>query len=65
MYVTKDLAPDLSNFCAQHKSIEPYLKKKDESQEGKQHYLQYIENREKLDGLYEWILSICCSASLL
>lgn len=39
---------DLSNFYAQYKSIEPYLKKKDESQEGKQQYLQSIEDREKL-----------------
>lgn len=39
---------DLSNFYAQYKSIEPYLKKKDESQEGKQQYLQSIEEREKL-----------------
>lgn len=39
---------DLSNFYAQYKSIEPYLKKKDESQGGKQQYLQSIEDREKL-----------------
>uniref|UniRef100_A0A4X1SEW4 4Fe-4S ferredoxin-type domain-containing protein n=1 Tax=Sus scrofa TaxID=9823 RepID=A0A4X1SEW4_PIG len=54
---------DLSNFYAQYKSIEPYLKKKDESQEGKQQYLQSIEEREKLDGLYECILCACCSTS--
>lgn len=48
MYVIKDLVPDLSNFYAQYKSIEPYLKKKDESQGGKQQYLQSIEEREKL-----------------
>ncbi|KAF6111278.1 succinate dehydrogenase complex iron sulfur subunit B [Phyllostomus discolor] len=48
MYVIKDLVPDLSNFYAQYKSIEPYLKKKDESQGGKQQYLQSIEDREKL-----------------
>ncbi|KAF2974838.1 hypothetical protein EK904_006822, partial [Melospiza melodia maxima] len=38
---------DLSNFYAQYKSIEPYLKKKDESKEGKQQYLQSIEDRQK------------------
>ncbi|NXM19633.1 SDHB dehydrogenase, partial [Ploceus nigricollis] len=48
MYVVKDLVPDLSNFYAQYKSIEPYLKKKDESKEGKQQYLQSIEDRQKL-----------------
>uniref|UniRef100_A0A8C9ITG4 Succinate dehydrogenase [ubiquinone] iron-sulfur subunit, mitochondrial n=1 Tax=Piliocolobus tephrosceles TaxID=591936 RepID=A0A8C9ITG4_9PRIM len=63
MYVIKDLVPDLSNFYAQYKSIEPYLKKKDESQEGKQQCLQSIEEREKLDGLYECILCACCSTS--
>ncbi|XP_042100701.1 succinate dehydrogenase [ubiquinone] iron-sulfur subunit, mitochondrial isoform X1 [Ovis aries] len=63
MYVIKDLVPDLSNFYAQYKSIEPYLKKKDESQGGKEQYLQSIEDREKLDGLYECILCACCSTS--
>ena len=38
----------MSNFYAQYKSIEPYLKKKDESQGGKEQYLQSIEDREKL-----------------
>ncbi|NXB26272.1 SDHB dehydrogenase, partial [Rhagologus leucostigma] len=63
MYVVKDLVPDLSNFYAQYKSIEPYLKKKDESKEGKEQYLQSIEDRQKLDGLYECILCACCSTS--
>ncbi|XP_013865811.1 succinate dehydrogenase [ubiquinone] iron-sulfur subunit, mitochondrial isoform X4 [Austrofundulus limnaeus] len=40
MYVVKDLVPDMSNFYAQYKSIEPYLKRKDESQEGKEQYFQ-------------------------
>jgi len=38
----------LSNFYAQYKSIEPYLKKKDESKQGKEQYLQSIEDRQKL-----------------
>ncbi|XP_029821092.1 succinate dehydrogenase [ubiquinone] iron-sulfur subunit, mitochondrial [Manacus vitellinus] len=63
MYVVKDLVPDLSNFYAQYKSIEPYLKKKDKSKEGQQQYLQSIEDRQKLDGLYECILCACCSTS--
>ncbi|XP_005062977.2 PREDICTED: succinate dehydrogenase [ubiquinone] iron-sulfur subunit, mitochondrial-like, partial [Ficedula albicollis] len=54
MYVVKDLVPDLSNFYAQYKSIEPYLKKKDESKEGKQQYLQSIEDRQKL--AYRWMI---------
>ncbi|KAM9299641.1 succinate dehydrogenase [ubiquinone] iron-sulfur subunit, mitochondrial [Gastrophryne carolinensis] len=63
MYVVKDLVPDLSNFYAQYKAIEPYLKKKDESVEGKEQYYQSIEDRDKLDGLYECILCACCSTS--
>ncbi|XP_076003510.1 succinate dehydrogenase [ubiquinone] iron-sulfur subunit, mitochondrial [Genypterus blacodes] len=63
MYVVKDLVPDMSNFYAQYKSIEPYLKKKDETQEGKEQYLQTVDDRQKLDGLYECILCACCSTS--
>uniref|UniRef100_A0A8C5Y5Q6 Succinate dehydrogenase [ubiquinone] iron-sulfur subunit, mitochondrial n=1 Tax=Microcebus murinus TaxID=30608 RepID=A0A8C5Y5Q6_MICMU len=55
--------PDLNNFYAQYKFTEPYLKKKDESQEGKQQYLQSTEDHEKLDGLYDCILCACCSTS--
>lgn len=39
---------DMSNFYAQYKSIEPYLKKKDGSQEGKTQYFQSVEDRQKL-----------------
>lgn len=38
----------MSNFYAQYKSIEPYLKKKDDSQEGKEQYFQSMEDRQKL-----------------
>lgn len=38
----------MSNFYAQYKSIEPYLKKRDESKEGKEQYLQSMEDRQKL-----------------
>lgn len=50
------LPQDLSNFYAQYKSIEPYLKKKDESQEGKQQYLQSIADREKLVIIYPTVM---------
>ncbi|MCI4389879.1 hypothetical protein PGIGA_G00116310 [Pangasianodon gigas] len=63
MYVVKDLVPDMNNFYAQYKSIEPYLKRKDESQQGKEQYLQSVDDRQKLDGLYECILCACCSTS--
>lgn len=48
MYVVKDLVPDLNNFYAQYKSIEPYLKRKDEKLPGQQQYLQSIDDRLKL-----------------
>lgn len=63
MFVIKDLVPDMSNFYAQYKSIEPYLKRNDEVKFGEQQFFQTPENRAKLDGLYECILCACCSTS--
>lgn len=64
MFVIKDLVPDMSNFYAQYKSIEPYLKRKDTSIKiGEQQFYQSPEDRAKLDGLYECILCACCSTS--
>ncbi|KAJ3029548.1 UNVERIFIED_CONTAM: succinate dehydrogenase complex, subunit B [Siphonaria sp. JEL0065] len=61
MYVVKDLVPDLTHFYKQYKSIEPYLKQKTPPPE-KENF-QSIEDRKKLDGLYECILCACCSTS--
>lgn len=64
MYVIKDLVPDMSNFYAQYKSIEPFLKRKDKDiKMGEQQFFQSPEDRSKLDGLYECILCACCSTS--
>ncbi|XP_013384051.1 succinate dehydrogenase [ubiquinone] iron-sulfur subunit, mitochondrial-like [Lingula anatina] len=65
MYVIKDLVPDMNNFYAQYRFIEPYLKKKDENEAeiGTKPYFQSPEDRAKLDGLYECILCACCSTS--
>ncbi|XP_046651934.1 succinate dehydrogenase [ubiquinone] iron-sulfur subunit, mitochondrial-like [Daphnia pulicaria] len=63
MYVVKDLVPDMSNFYAQYKSIQPWLQRKDESKLGQKQYLQSVDDRQKLDGLYECILCACCSTS--
>jgi len=62
MYVVKDLVPDMNNFYAQYKSIEPWLKKKEENDSGVEFY-QSEADRAKLDGLYECILCACCSTS--
>lgn len=61
LYVIKDLVPDLSHFYKQYASIEPWLKRKDTP--GDKEHLQSIEDRKKLDGLYECILCACCSTS--
>lgn len=43
--------------------IEPYLKKKEPKSLESKENLQSIEDRKKLDGLYECILCACCSTS--
>ena len=61
MPVVKDLVPDLTRFYAQHASIEPWLKTTTARPE--KEWRQSKEDREKLDGLNECILSACCSTS--
>ncbi|XP_049297829.1 succinate dehydrogenase [ubiquinone] iron-sulfur subunit, mitochondrial [Anopheles funestus] len=65
MYVVKDLVPDMNNFYNQYRSIQPWLQRKNESSEkkGDAQYLQSVDDRAKLDGLYECILCACCSTS--
>lgn len=62
MSVIKDLVPDLTHFYAQYASIEPWLKSDTPVEQGRER-LQSVEDREKLDGLYECILCACCSTS--
>lgn len=50
MYVVKDLVPDMSNFYAQYKSIQPWLQRKVEPKMGEKQYLQSVEDRAKLVG---------------
>ncbi|XP_066902298.1 uncharacterized protein [Halyomorpha halys] len=63
MYVIKDLVPDLNNFYEQYKSIQPYLQREGDRPAGEVQLLQSVEDRQKLDGLYECILCACCSTS--
>lgn len=64
MYVIKDLVVDMNHFHQQYKSIKPWLLKKNYIVDGpKLQNLQSIEDRAKLDGLYECILCACCSTS--
>lgn len=62
MFIVRDLVPDLTLFYKQYKSIEPYLQRKSVPKDGKEN-LQSVEDRAKLDGLYECILCACCSTS--
>lgn len=59
--VVRDLVIDMSQFYKQYEKVKPYLQSdnKDFSKEN----IQSIEEREKLDGLYECILCACCSTS--
>ncbi|MCZ7657659.1 MAG: succinate dehydrogenase iron-sulfur subunit [Xanthobacteraceae bacterium] len=59
--VVKDLVPDLTNFYAQHASVEPWLKT--ETAAPGTEWKQSREDRAKLDGLYECILCACCSTA--
>ncbi len=61
MEVIKDLVPDMTNFYAQHRSIEPWLKT--DTPTPPKEWKQSRTDRESLDGLYECILCACCSAS--
>lgn len=63
MYVVRDLIPDLTHFYKQYASIEPWLKQKNPPKSTDKENLQSIEDRKKLDGLYECILCACCSTS--
>jgi succinate dehydrogenase / fumarate reductase iron-sulfur subunit len=61
MEVVKDLVPDMTNFYAQHSSIEPWLQTVSPSPQSE--WKQTHDDRQKLDGLYECILCACCSTS--
>ncbi len=61
MEIVKDLVPDMTNFYAQHQSVEPWLQT--DSPKPPKEWRQSHDDREKLDGLYECILCACCSTS--
>eukprot|EP01101_Sappina_pedata_P009106 TRINITY_DN5207_c0_g1_i1.p1 TRINITY_DN5207_c0_g1~~TRINITY_DN5207_c0_g1_i1.p1 ORF type:complete len:295 (+),score=90.15 TRINITY_DN5207_c0_g1_i1:102-887(+) len=63
MPVLKDLVPDMSHFFEQHKQVKPYLQLSEENEAKSLETLQTVDDRKKLDGLYECILCACCSTS--
>ena len=62
MEVIKDLVPDLSNAYAQLESIEPWLKTRDTPDKDTER-VQSIDDRAKLDGMWECVLCFSCSTS--
>lgn len=60
--VVRDLVVDMTNFYMQYKSIMPVLKRKTEKDPNQKEYIQSVEDRKKLDGLYECILCACCAS---
>ena len=61
MAVVKDLIPDLTLFYAQHASIMPWLETKTTTPQ--KEWRQSIDDRAKLDGVYECVMCACCSTS--
>lgn len=59
--VVKDLVPDLTNFYAQLRKIEPWLQ--NDTPQPQKEWRQSEADRGKLDGLYECILCACCSTA--
>ena len=60
MPILKDLIPNMNGFYEQYKEIKPWLMS---SKKNNSEHLQTIEERKKLDGMYECILCACCSTS--
>ena len=60
MEVVKDLVPDMTHFYAQYASIKPWLQTVTPAPNLAERK-QTVQQREKLDGLYECILCACCS----
>ena len=64
MSVVKDLVPDLDHFYKQYASVKPWIQSDNADDETSNvERIQSIEDRKKLDGLYECILCACCSTS--
>lgn len=63
MNLLKDLVVDMTNFYNQYKVIQPYLKRKTPKEPGTKEYYQSVEDRAKIDGLYECVLCLSCSSS--
>jgi len=59
--VIRDLVVDMTQFYKQFERVDPFLINDEPPPEKER--LQSIEEREKLEGLYECILCACCTTS--
>ena len=59
--VVRDLVVDMNQFYEQYEKVHPYLINDQPAPPTER--LQSPEDREKLNGLYECILCVCCSTS--
>ena len=59
--VIRDLIVDMTQFFKQYESIKPYLI--NDTAPPERERLQFPEEREHLNGLYECILCACCSTA--
>ncbi|MGH7053514.1 MAG: succinate dehydrogenase iron-sulfur subunit [Stellaceae bacterium] len=62
MPVIKDLVPDLTHILAQYRSIRPWLDSESPPPPDRERP-QSIEERARLDGLWECILCFCCTTA--
>ena len=63
MPVVRDLVVDMADFYEQHKAVRPWLELSEAEYAQPKELIQSIEDRDKLDGLYECILCACCTTS--
>ncbi|PCI39734.1 MAG: succinate dehydrogenase iron-sulfur subunit [Thiotrichales bacterium] len=59
--VIRDLIVDMKQFYKNYAKVKPYLQPEGEAPAKER--LQSIEDRKKLDGLYECILCACCTTA--
>jgi succinate dehydrogenase / fumarate reductase, iron-sulfur subunit len=60
--VIKDLVSDLTHIFAQYRSIRPWLESESSAPPDSERP-QSVEERDRLDGLWECILCFCCSTA--
>ena len=62
MPVIRDLVVDMKLFYKQYESVKPYLQP-GEIKDSHKEIKQSIDQRQKIDGLYECILCACCTTA--